>query len=61
MSWTEADYKAAAHAMRPGREAIWDAVRRDAERECLYGVAPPCQHPDCLQAAFNRRAAGRIL
>ena len=34
-------------------KAIERAVLADHGRPCLYGVAGPCQHPNCLEAHFK--------
>lgn len=34
-------------------EALADAVMRDKDRPCLFGVAGPCFHSKCLDAHFE--------
>jgi hypothetical protein len=38
-------------------KAIERAVMADNNRPCLYGVAGPCFHPNCLEAHFKTLAA----
>lgn len=39
--------------VRPDSKEIQRMVLADNERPCVYGVAGPCQHPNCLEAHFQ--------
>lgn len=37
------------------REKVERAVMNNTERHCYFSVRPPCSHPRCLAAEFNRQ------
>lgn len=42
------------------KKKVERAVMEDHYRPCLYGVAPPCQHPNCLEAHYNTLLAEEL-